>query len=202
MFDLHSLKSVLIYAAIGLGTWVSGTVSGLVAALLQTDSAGNSAWHQNPAIVSAIVTAIGLILVKAFDWHKWYKARREKAADKVAEKAAEHQSLSQQREELYGKELAATMDRRDRVHERELDFEKKRNLALMIEVFQLREEKHRGLNYAHALSIMTALMREQMAGAGMDLSIYTFTPKSYEQIMEGVEEKVSEFRRSLTTGGE
>lgn len=144
----------------------------------------------DPAVVAALTAGAFMIIAKIADL-AWTARRESKRAkeDRKERDTAEHISITETMTEVTAQQLNQLMERRDRLHQKEVDFLKGQILTAEIAKYDVRTRNHLAMDeitrlQAHVLNLHGLLERHEIQ----------FTPlpiKSYMDIMAGVDEKVA-----------
>jgi len=202
---LHSASwlahDLLLVIGSTLGGWLSSAI--VLAAADPTPTAPPANWYEHPAVLAAIFSGLFLLLSKKYEtWKAEKKAAADSARDAEDEEDERLLSITEKREELASKELASYLERRDKVHDRELNIEKNLNRELQIQLHESRLIRHAVLNYVQSVHIHLGQLREQVARECPEMQIPGWVFKTYDEMTEGVEDKVERYRAAVSINPE
>lgn len=180
----HKALTGMVVTVLG---WVSGEAFSVV-----LEVPPEPHWYLHPAVVSAFVTASLLIVMElvkgAIDQRK--QARKNEKADddrRVSTSEKIHELTQQERRELLGG--------LNSLHEKETGFLKHQIFLGKVEEFELRERAHAFANEVNRLHLHIHQCHLDMAAAGV--TAREFQTRHYNQIVEGIDQKVAVFRAQM-----
>jgi K+-sensing histidine kinase KdpD len=149
-------------------------------------------WYEQPVIIAAGASIATIIIGKILDR---YMKRMEREDDREDENDARILALSEKKAELTQQEWVELLNRRDRLHEREITYLQNAHITIKIDLFRSRGEKHRALNEITRLHGYIREMEKAFIRIGHETP--HFNLKYYEEMMEGLDDLVVKYQESL-----
>jgi hypothetical protein len=174
--------------AIGVIGWLAGWLASVTVMAFQTPTPTQSAqspWYESPAVIAAIMAAVVTVMLKVLD-RKWTKNDQQET---------QHQTLSDRLAELTAKEREQLLGGLKGLHAQEIQFWKTQLQVEEISNFEARQRSHRFGNEVNRLHAHIHICHIEMAKG--NLTIPEFTVKSYDELMNGLDEETEKFRQSI-----
>ncbi len=163
-----------------------------------------SPWYESPAFVGGAVAGAFLIIKQILDW---YKESRKDQKTTEEESDKRQVTFTERIQELTHAERKDLLGGLMSLHEKEVEMLEgkiesevkfwKREFAIKSKgEFEARMRAHRFGNEVNRLNAHIFMLHASMSKANLDIP--EFELKSYEQLMDGVEEEVKKHQNSLS----
>lgn len=176
--------------AIGVIGWLAGWLASVTVMAFQTQTATQAAqspspWYESPAVIAAIMAAVVTVLLKVLD-RRWTKNDQQET---------QHQTLSDRLAELTAKEREQLLGGLKGLHAQEIQFWKTQLQIEEVSEFEARQRAHRFGNEVNRLHAHVHICHIKMAEKNMEIP--EFQVKSYDELMNGLDEETEKFRQSI-----
>lgn len=182
------LISLLKAGALWSLATILGSVTGSTILFATGDSPIETPWYESPVFAAALTAVITVFGARMYDtWSKRKESKRQRE-DKLGTNQITMEELTQ-------KEWYNLLDQIKKQHATETKYLTRLHLDKRVESFQLREEKHQALNECERLNAI--IFQISLLLTKHDIEVPEYKRRSYEDIMTGVDEKVTVYREML-----
>jgi len=154
-------------------------------------------WYQSPLVAQALITA-GLLLVGQLA-KLWWDGRQKKI-ESQQKGDEQHLTFSSKLQELTAIEREQLLGGLKELHKQEVLFEKSRRQMKEMEAFEARVGRHRAWGEISRLVTYIFTLHGEMNQKGFEFPPFEF--RSQEDLMEGVQQQMEEFRKTLVEQSE
>lgn len=181
----HFARTFILWSAASLSGWSASKIFGLYF------QSGEPHWYEHPAVVSAVVAGVFLLASKSYDHLRDWRKEKD-------EEEEEHLSNTERMQELTQKGWQTYLNEIKELHKNEIKFFQSQLMTVEIDIFRDRQIKHKAFGEIQRLHGRIRTLEVLLAGCDtLTEEPEPFEFKYQEQILEGVEDMVENFKRSL-----
>lgn len=182
----HAVKDVSLWIAASAIGWIGGTIYSIYA-----ETQAPQGWFEHPAVVSAVVAGLFLLLSKGYDHLRDWRKEKGEEEDEHLTNTERMQELTQQGWQAYLNEIKL-------LHQEQIKFFQSQLLNVEIDSYRDRQIKHKAFDEIQRLHGRIRILEVFIAKCdNKDEELPPFEFKYQDQILAGVEDAVDDYKRSL-----